>query len=172
MGMFTGRVRRRNHQTAKTRQLPFTIGMRSDLTILAIDDDANYLMLIEHAWFSTGINNPFQCVTSGHKAIEYLTGGGEYSDRSRFPVPGLITLDLTMPDGDGFSVLQRLKSNPEWAGIRCVILTGSANPDDIEQAYLLGACAYHVKPDKYDGLAKLLKTMFDYWLTSEVARAR
>ena len=49
--------------------------MRSDLTILAIDDDANYLMLIEHAWRSTGINNPFQCVTSGHKAIEYLTGG-------------------------------------------------------------------------------------------------
>ena len=146
--------------------------MRSDLAILAVDDDANYLMLIEHAWRSTGINNPFQCVTTGDKAIEYLTAAGEYSDRSRFPVPGLITLDLTMPHGDGFSVLQRLKRNPAWAGIRCVILTGSAHPDNIEQAYLLGACAYHVKPDAYGSLAKLLKTMFDYWLTSEVARAR
>jgi CheY-like chemotaxis protein len=144
--------------------------MRSDFTILAIDDDANYLMLIEHAWRSTGVNNPFQCATRVDQAFQYLEGEGEYSDRNRFPYPGLITLDLKMPRVDGFSVLQRLKSNPEWADIRSVVLTGSASPGDIKKAYLLGACAYHVKPDAYEDLAKLLRTMFDYWQTTEMAR--
>jgi len=108
---------------------------------------------------------------SGTQVGDQKEGEGEYSDRSRYPVPGLITLDLTMPHGDGFSLLQRLKSNPEWAGIRAVVLTGSAYPEDIQKAYQLGACAYHVKPGAYEDLEKLLKTMFDYWLTSEVARA-
>ena len=142
--------------------------MRSDFTVLAIDDDANYLLLIEQAWRSTGCDNSFQCATSGEKAIEYLKGLGEYSDRSRFPVPGLITLDLRMDHGDGFWLLQRLKTNPEWTGIRRVVLSGSAYPADIRMAYQLGACAYHLKPDAYEDLVKLLKTVFDYWQTSEV----
>lgn len=169
MGLLAERHHRPNHQPPKTRQLSFTIAVRSDLTVLAIDDDANYLMLIEHAWSSSGINSPLHCATSGDKAIEYLKGEGEYSDRSRFPIPGLIMMDLRMDHGDGFSVLHRLKSNPEWMGIRRVVLTGSSYPEDIRKSYQLGACAYHVKPDAHQALVKLLKTMFEYWLTSEVA---
>jgi two-component system response regulator len=110
-----------------------------------------------------------QSATSGGKAIEYLRGEGEYFDRSRFPVPGLIMTDLRMADGDGFWLLQRLKSNPEWMDIRRVVLTGSSYPGDIKKAHELGACAYHLKPGANEDLVKLLKTMFDYWLTSEVA---
>jgi len=146
--------------------------MRPGFAVLAVDDDSNYLMLIEHAWLSIGTTNKvFQSATSGDEAIEYLKGEGEYSDRNRFPDPGLIMLDLRMPQGDGFSVLERLKSKPEWATIRTVVLTGSAQPDDIRKAYLLGACAYHVKPNTYEDLAKLLKAMFDYWPSCEIPQA-
>ena len=133
--------------------------MRADFAVLAVDDDSNYLMLIEHAWRSIGTNNnAFQTATSGDAAIDYLKGEGEYSDRNRFPDPGLITLDLKMPQGDGFSVLERLKSNPGWATIRTVVLTGSVQPDDIKKAYLLGACAYHAKPNTYEDLAKFVES--------------
>jgi len=137
-------------------------------TILAIDDDSNYLMLLEHVWRSTGTNNRIQCVGGGDKAVDYLKGEGEYSDRSRFPYPGLITLDLKMPHGDGFSVLQHLKSRPERQVVPTAILTGSAEPDDVKKAYLLGASCYHVKPNAYGDLGKLLKMILDYWLTCEV----
>lgn len=49
--------------------------MKSDL---AIDDDANYLLLIQHARSSGGITSLLHCATRGDKAIAYLKGEGEY----------------------------------------------------------------------------------------------
>ena len=38
--------------------------------------------------------------------------------------PGLILLDLLMPEMDGFSVLDEIEKRPEWQHIPVVILTG------------------------------------------------
>src|ERR1043165_2510725 len=101
-------------------------------TILVVDDDANDQELITHAFRENGVTQPIQCVSSGNEAIAYLKGEGRYSDRSVFPYPSFIMNDLKMSRGDGFSVLEHLKSVPEWAIIPTLIFSASADLDDIK----------------------------------------
>jgi len=52
---------------------------------------------------------------NGREAFEWL---------SKNPSPGMLLLDLLMPEMDGFSLLDAIKKHPEWQRIPVVILTG------------------------------------------------
>lgn len=137
-------------------------------TILIVDDDVHDLHLIEAAFRSNGVKDPIQTIQGGQEAIAYMMGTGKYADRKTYAYPTFITIDLKMPGTDGFSVLEHLKKNPEWAIIPTVILSASRDLDDIKKAYMLGASSYHVKPSSLDGLRQQLKVLHDYWMTCEV----
>jgi DNA-binding response OmpR family regulator len=73
-----------------------------------------------------------------------LAGSGEDAVwLAREEKPQLITLDLALPDMDGFAVLERLKDNPVTAPIPVVL---ASIVGDIEEGYTLGAADYVVKP--------------------------
>ena len=135
---------------------------------MVVDDDPSDLMLIERAFRAIGVKDPIHTINGGLEAIAYMMGEGKYSDRSEYAYPTFITTDLKMPGADGFAVLEHLKNNPEWAVIPTVVLTGSADLDDIKKAYMLGASSYHVKPSSPDGLRNILRALNNYWLTCEV----
>lgn len=137
-------------------------------TILAVDDDAMELFLIENSFKAIGLKDPIHLLKGGQEAIAYMTGEGKFADRTVYAFPTFILTDLKMPGADGFAVLQHLQSNPEWATIPTVVLTGSNDPDDIKKAYMLGASSYHKKPDSPDGLRLLLKVLHDYWMSCEI----
>lgn len=60
--------------------------------------------------------------------------------------PDLIILDLGLPAGDGFVVLDRLHRNPELAEIPVIVLT-ARDPESTERKALqMGACAFFQKP--------------------------
>jgi CheY-like chemotaxis protein len=141
---------------------------RTNPTILVVDDDENDLMLIQSAFGAAGVTSNLQTASSGDEAIAYLAGEGKFADRGIYGHPDFVITDLKMPDGDGFSVLEHFKRNPEWAVIPTVVLSGSQDNDDIKKAYLLGASAYHLKPSSPAMLRTLVKTMHDYWLMCEV----
>jgi CheY-like chemotaxis protein len=101
------------------------------------------------------------------RAIQYMLGVGEFADRVKYPYPTFIITDLRMPGADGFAVLEHLKHNPDRAVVPAVVLTASADPDDVRKAYLLGASSYHVKPCTHQALCLQLKLLHDYWMTSE-----
>ena len=137
-------------------------------TILVVDDDPNDLIFIERAFRAIGVKDPIHTVTGGQEAIAYMMGEGKFSDRRLYAYPTFITTDLKMPGADGFSVLEHLKNNPEWAVIPTVVLTASQDLDDIKKAYMLGASSYHVKPSSPEALRQQLKVLHDYWITCEV----
>ena len=137
-------------------------------TILVVEDDLDDQTLIVDAFRSNGVENPIQVVNSGAQAIAYLMGEGEFTDRKKHPYPTFVMTDLKMPNGDGFSVLEHLKANPEWAVIPAVVLTASNDPDDVKKAYMLGASCYHQKPASHTELRQHLKTLHDYWMTCEI----
>ncbi len=62
--------------------------------------------------------------------------------------PGLILLDIDMPEMDGFEVFRRLKAHPQTAAIPVVFLTASLLLDDRLKGLNIGALDYVSKPFK------------------------
>ena len=136
--------------------------------ILSVDDDLNDQFLIKAALKEAGVDDLVQFVNDGAEAIAYLKGQGKYADRDAYVFPTFILTDLKMPRINGFELLRFLKSNPQWIVVPTVVLTASADQDDIKRAYLFGANAYHVKSQTLDGLCTQLKLVHEYWTSSEV----
>jgi signal transduction histidine kinase/CheY-like chemotaxis protein len=74
--------------------------------------------------------------------------------------PGLILLDLNLPDIAGEVVLARLKAEPSTRHIPVVIVSADANPRQAERLRDLGAHAYVTKPFDLDELIDLIRSHF------------
>jgi len=136
----------------------------SSFTVLLVEDDLNDIFLVQRAFKKARISNPLQIVTDGEKAIQYLQGRGPYSDRSLYPIPKLIVMDINMPGKSGFEVLEWLKSRQQpLHTIPIVIVSSSDNPEDINRAYDLGANAYMVKPMDFKAVEHLFQSITHYW---------
>jgi len=131
--------------------------------ILIIEDDENDVLLLRMALAREGITNPIHIVHNGKEAIRYLENDGEYADRFKYPFPDLIFTDLKMPVMGGFAVLEWLKKHPDLCVIPIVVLSSSADGDDIRKAYRLGASAYMVKPGSLDELRKAVRRAHEFW---------
>jgi CheY-like chemotaxis protein len=142
---------------------------RGNLTILVVDDSDEDLILLRRVIKKCEIPGvSVQEASSGNEAIAYLRGIGSYENRNQFPYPTFVLTDLKMPDGDGFTVLEHLKNTPHSAVIPTVVLSASADPDDVKRAYLLGASAYLVKPSDISVFSMMIQTLMEFWMTCEV----
>ena len=65
-----------------------------------------------------------------------------------------MTLDVVMPDLDGWTVLAALKGDPELSDIAVILLTIL---DEKNRGYTLGAADYMVKPVDRERLASVLR---------------
>ena len=81
--------------------------------------------------------------------------------------PDLIILDLGLPAGDGFSVLERLQAIPHLAVIPVIVVSArdpSANRDRAIQA---GAKAFLQKPVNNDELLAIIRRYVKKWAGSD-----
>lgn len=97
----------------------------------------------------------------GEEALDMLRGVGEWAD---LPRPDLVLLDLSMPKRDGHEVLADIKGNPEWRSIPVVILSNSADPNDIRTAYQLNANCYITKPLNLVDFDRAMQLLVEFWL--------
>src|SRR6185295_2224773 len=68
--------------------------------------------------------------------------------------PAAITLDVMMPDLDGWTVLAAIKGNPALADIPVILMTIL---DEKNRGYALGATDYLVKPVDRERLNVILR---------------
>ena len=66
--------------------------------------------------------------------------------------PGLILLDMQLPDMSGFDVLEALRADPRTRGLRVVAVSANAMPEDVDRAMALGALDYWTKPLEMEAL--------------------
>ncbi|MEO6181903.1 MAG: response regulator [Verrucomicrobiota bacterium] len=131
--------------------------------ILIVEDDSNDSFLLQRTLQKIGIRNPVEIVENGLKAIAYLRGDESYSDRTKYPFPGVVITDLKMPLCDGFEVLKWLKNHPECSVIPVIVFSSSAMESDIVKAHRLHANCYLQKPSNADAYTEIVRLLFHFW---------
>jgi CheY-like chemotaxis protein len=106
----------------------------SSCRVLAVDDIPLNLLLVK------------KMLVRFNFKLETASGGQEALDSVARSKPDLILLDLMMPGIDGYEVIRRLKSNPETADIRIIILTALTSGEDVSKGFNMGANDYIMKP--------------------------
>jgi CheY-like chemotaxis protein len=132
--------------------------------VLSVDDNDVDGALLERAFKRCSIPSRLFRVSEGPQAMAYLTGHGIYSDRSAYPLPDLILLDLVMPKMSGTEVLQWIREQPELKKTAVLIFTSSEKPEDVRSTSKLGAQGYLVKPTKFEDLKNMVREIYSEWL--------
>lgn len=119
---------------------------------------------MERAFHKAKVPHLLQVVEDGEQAVAYLSGAGPYADRSRFPLPVFVLLDLKLPRQSGFEVLEWLRRQPAIRRVPVVVLTSSNHIEDIDRAYDSGANSYLVKVADPIAVAELARAIEQYWV--------
>ncbi len=102
--------------------------------VLVVEDEANIVdslsFLMKQAGFEVLV------ARDGDTAIRMM---------QRRPAD-LVLLDLMLPRRDGYEVCREIRSNPEWASVRIIMLTARGRDLDRRKGMQLGADAYITKP--------------------------
>ncbi len=137
--------------------------MMENPIILIADDDECAEPLMATVFVRAELVHPLQFVRNGVEAIDYLRGDGVYGDRTKFPLPTVLLLDLNMPQKDGFEVLAWIRQQPALKRLPVYVLSGSSRAEDIQRAYDLGANSYLVKPGNLEGMIQQARCLLA-WL--------
>src|SRR5437879_3563230 len=138
--------------------------MLDQMVILLAEDNNDDVLSVRRALAQFRLINPVYVVSDGAEAIAYLKGEGRFANRSQYPLPELLILDLNMPLMDGFQVLRWVRQHHCLNALRVIVLTASRNTRELNLAYELGANAFLVKPVKADTFLNTIMVMNGYWL--------
>jgi len=119
--------------------------------ILIIDDEVQIRRLLE-----------ITLSANGYKITEASTGK-EGLAKAATRQPGLIILDLGLPDSDGFEILKKLR---EWFEKPIIILSVRNSEDDIIKALDNGANDYLTKPFRTGELLARIRVAIRQSLTN------
>ncbi|MCZ6771098.1 MAG: response regulator [Proteobacteria bacterium] len=111
-------------------------------TVLVVDDDAVVRDLLRRH------------LTRGGYRVVTADGGAEALSLVRDLRPDAITLDVLMPHTDGWTVLSKLKDDPELSEIPVIMLT---IVDNRNVGFALGAADYLTKPVDRETLLSVLR---------------
>lgn len=131
--------------------------------ILIAEDDPEDRMLTADALDENSIHQGFHFVEDGEELMDYLYNRGPYANKSQYPRPELILLDLNMPRKDGREALQEIKRDPKLRRIPIVVLTTSKADEDVIRSYNLGVNSFITKPVSYNDLVEVIATLNKYW---------
>jgi two-component system, chemotaxis family, response regulator Rcp1 len=138
-----------------------TVEKATPIEILLIEDNPGDVRLTREALQDAKVQNIVHVVSDGMEATSFLWRQGKHANAPR---PDLILLDLNLPKKSGREVLEEIKLDPSLKSIPVVILTSSANEEDILRSYQLHANCYVTKPVGLEQFMKIVDTIDNFWL--------
>ncbi len=115
--------------------------------ILVVDDDEAILEMLTEL-----------LERDGRFEVKVARGGYEAGLLTQEFRPDAVVLDYKLPDINGNKVCRTLRSNPAFADIRIIIISGVADPDERDDLLAAGADDFLQKPFQIDELiARLLQ---------------
>lgn len=79
-----------------------------------------------------------------------------------------VLLDLNMPFVNGFEVLEKLKTDSEFQHLPVIVFTSTNSNEEKSRCYSLGANAYVDKPLELEDLVRIVKSICDFWVSTNV----
>jgi CheY-like chemotaxis protein len=116
--------------------------------ILVVEDDRALADLVSEVLATAGLMTRF--------ARNRVEINSEFNQKT---LPDLILLDVTLPDADGFQVLERIRGHPKIAKLPVVMMTGKSEVTDVARGLSLGADGYVTKPFKISALVAAVQTV-------------
>ena len=135
---------------------------RQKLHILIVENDPAAVHLTKEAFREAGLTEAIMSVPDGEEALALLRRKGKYTEH---PHPDLIFLDLHLPKKSGLEVLAEIKEHPKLKITPIVVVSGSANPKEVREAYQLHASCYIRKPDDLFEFLQFIKICYEFWGT-------
>ena len=126
--------------------------------ILLIEDNPMDEDLTRRAFARRKVINPIEVARDGEQALEYLTRW-----EAGNPLPVVILLDINLPKVNGLEVLSQFKASRFAHKVPIIVLTSSAEDQDIQTAYQLGANSYIVKPVDFEKFLEVAGQIDLYW---------
>lgn len=128
--------------------------------ILVVDDEPDAVDLIEFNLRAAG----FEVITAAD--------GDSALQKARTAAPGLLVLDLMLPEVDGLEVCKLLRRDPATAALPIIMLTAKADAVDRILGLELGADDYLTKPFSPRELVLRVKNLLSRRRESETAQER
>jgi two-component system OmpR family response regulator len=117
-------------------------------SIFIIEDDKDLLGLVS------------EVLTTGGFLTRFARTRAEINaEFNKTPLPDLVLLDVSLPDADGFQILERIRATPKIAKIPVIMMTGKSEVTDVARGLTLGADGYVSKPFKISGLVSAVNTV-------------
>jgi CheY-like chemotaxis protein len=144
--------------------------MFSAKPILLVEDDCVDVMAIQRVLKELEVHNELVHAANGEEALAYL------QDKDH-EMPCVILMDLNMPKMNGIELLKALKEDERLKDIPAVVVTTSAEKQDVTRSVEFGAVAYIVKCFSYGEFRERMKAIQPYFTavrpaeTLEPARA-
>jgi CheY-like chemotaxis protein len=136
--------------------------MRREVQFLIVDDDEVDVRTIQRAFEKNRVSNPMTVASDGQEALEHLRSG-------RIPLSSLVVLlDINMPRMGGLELLRTMRQDPALASVIVVLLTISADEQDVLEAYKLNAAGYLHKPVQFEDFVVIMGTLHKYWSIVEI----
>ena len=135
-----------------------------DRVIILVEDNANDEELTLRAFRKSKIGNRVVVLRDGAEALDYFFCRGAHAGRVASEVIQVVLLDLKLPKVDGLDVLRALRADPRTRLIPIVILTSSAEDQDLVRGYGLGANSYVRKPVDFTQFVEAVRQLGLYWL--------
>jgi DNA-binding response OmpR family regulator len=120
-------------------------GVLTQKKILVVDDDPDLRLGME------------QRLVANHYDVISAGDGVASISEARKHMPDLMILDLGLPAGDGFSVLERLKANVKLSSIPVIVLSGRDRVGNRDRAIKAGAKTFLQKPIANDKLLAIIR---------------
>jgi CheY-like chemotaxis protein len=138
--------------------------------ILIVEDREDDRFLLALQLRRQGLTNPIWQLPDGEQAICYLSGEGIYADRTKFPLPSVLFLDLRMPGKCGFAVLEWLRANPLPDPMLILVMSDPHSRPDLQRAYQLGANSFISKPLNEAEIRECIRSHPQVWDFEESSR--
>jgi CheY-like chemotaxis protein len=131
----------------------------SDIAVIfVVENSADHIYQMEQAIRRSLLPIDLKIARYGNEAVLYLKGVGIYADRSTYPLPRVIVLDLDLPDGSALAVLGWIRQQENLFGIPVLATAYPGQTQLTEDARKLGAFAWISKSD-LPGLIQMVHTL-------------